>query len=74
MPVAEDRIDLIVSYRARRGPDTLPPMTREQRDFLRKLIDARMRKRLDGLAVRGGSPPGSVPRPPRRVKSVVGGA
>jgi hypothetical protein len=49
-------------------------MTREQRDFLRKLIDARMRERLDGLAVRGGSPPGSVPRPPRRVKSVVGGA
>ena len=40
------QIDPIVSYRARREQDTLPPMTREQRDFLRKQIDAQMRERV----------------------------
>ena len=44
-------------------------MTPEQREFLRKQIDVRVRERLDKLPVRGGSPPGSVPSTPRRVKA-----
>ena len=44
-------------------------MTREQRDVLRKKIDARMRERLAGLSKRGGSHIGPMPKKPRKVKS-----
>ena len=41
------RIDPIVSYRPRRGQDTLVRMTRKQREILRKQIDAQVRERLE---------------------------
>jgi hypothetical protein len=44
-------------------------VTREERDLLRKLIDARVRERLSELSQRGASPGGYLARPPRRVKS-----
>ena len=44
-------------------------MTREQRDFLRKQIDVRMRERLSAMAPKGPRPTGYVPAAPRGVKS-----
>jgi hypothetical protein len=44
-------------------------VTREERDLLRKLIDARVRRRLSELSQRGASPGGYVAKPSRRVKA-----
>ncbi len=44
-------------------------MTREQRDVLRKQIDARVRARLSAMAPKGPRQTGHVPTAPRRVTS-----
>jgi len=48
---------------------TDPPMTRAQRDLLRKQIDARMRERLSTMAQKGARPRGHVSKAKRPVKS-----
>ena len=44
-------------------------MTREQRDFLRKEIDVRVRERLSTMAPKGPPTTDRVPMAPQRVKS-----